>query len=92
MKKFIYLLAFTVLLGFSCSSDPVGTASACADLPSLAKAYSDAETAYSASATTANCNAYKNAGNKYLDALKKCSTSSQTIITSTQATIDNLSC
>ncbi len=93
-----------MIIGYGCKKDdddPVGCSNWANEVSAEATAFSNAGVAWSTNPTTANCQAYKDAGEAYLNALQdhiECATLAgtaaelQSYINSSQATLDSIQC
>jgi hypothetical protein len=102
---FTLFLAFTVLGSWTCKKDSKTggcTGAWASELSTQINAMSNAATVYATDPTPANCNAYKQAAQTYLDALKPygdCSTLTgqdkvawQSALDNAQASVDAIDC
>ena len=110
MKNFFFLLllVFTLCFTTACGGDDddIVTPDACAlefysqEINDELQAFLDAATNYANDASTANCNAYRQAGQDYLDALRAFENCSNIVgldeyregVAEAQAELDALSC
>lgn len=72
MRILMYLLVFVTVAALSCRKDnPLACATYALEISDEATAWGNAATAWSNDPTAENCRAYKDAGQKYLNALKR---------------------
>jgi hypothetical protein len=95
MKRIFFLSAATLglTLLMSCSkSDPVVATSTCQLASEKADAYSKAVTAYGQSQTPANCKAFVDAANAFINAAASCPTITAAQIQAAKAGINSTKC
>ena len=103
MKSVVTLLVFSSVISIiGCAkSSPIACATYALEISDEVTAYSEAASAYSADPSSANCKAYKDAGTKYLKALRSYDTCTFTAqdrasynasLKEAQAELDNLTC